>query len=68
VFFAGDDVAAKASVKTLIERLGFTALDSGALKIARYLEPVAGLNIVLGYALGHGTSIAPAWTFGPKAA
>jgi 8-hydroxy-5-deazaflavin:NADPH oxidoreductase len=68
VFFAGDDETAKASVKSLIEQLGFNALDSGALKNARYLEPVAGLNIALGYGLGHGTSIAPAWTFGPKAA
>ena len=25
------------------------------------LEPVAGLNIALGYGLGHGTAIAPTW-------
>jgi 8-hydroxy-5-deazaflavin:NADPH oxidoreductase len=68
VFFAGDDASAKAHVKSMIERLGFIALDSGALKNARYLEPVAGLNIVLGYGLGHGTSIAPSWTISAKAA
>ena len=28
---------------------------------ARYLEPVAGLNIYLGYGAGLGTSIAPTW-------
>lgn len=28
---------------------------------ARYLEPVAGLNIYLGYGAGLGTGIAPTW-------
>lgn len=34
---------------------------ASALAAARYLEPVAGLNIALGYGLGHGTDIAPTW-------
>lgn len=33
----------------------------GALKNARYLEPLAGPNIYLGYGAGLGTSIAPTW-------
>jgi len=31
--------------KALIESIGFDAVDAGGLKNARYLEPVAGLNI-----------------------
>ena len=61
VYFAGDDAAAKASVSTLIESLGFNAVDAGPLKNARYLEAVAGLNIYFGYGAGKGTSIAPFW-------
>ena len=33
------------------------AVDAGPLKAARNLEPMALLNINLGYGLGHGTSI-----------
>jgi hypothetical protein len=36
-------------------------VETGGLAASRYLEPVAGLNIALGYGLGHGTDIAPAW-------
>jgi predicted dinucleotide-binding enzyme len=36
-------------------------VDAGPLRNARYLEPVAGLNIYLGYGAGHGTAIAPTW-------
>jgi predicted dinucleotide-binding enzyme len=61
VFYAGDNEAAKASVKTLAESLGFATADAGALKNARYLEPLAGLNIYFGYGAGRGTAIAPAW-------
>lgn len=61
VFYAGDNEAAKASVKTLAESLGFATVDAGALKNARYLEPLAGLNIYFGYGAGRGTAIAPAW-------
>ena len=61
VFFAGNDADAKEKVKALIESLDFAAVDAGALRNARYLEPVAGLNIYLGYGAGRGTAIAPAW-------
>lgn len=37
------------------------APDAGPLKNARYLEPLAGLNIWFGYGAGLGTDIAPAW-------
>ena len=61
VFFAGDEPKAKDTVKALIESIGFDAVDAGGLKNARYLEPVAGLNIYFGYGAGLGTQIAPAW-------
>lgn len=61
VYFAGDDAAAKTTVSTLIESIGFAPVDAGPLKNARYLEPVAGLNIYFGYGAGKGTAIAPFW-------
>ena len=61
VFYAGDDPAAKNQVKELIESTGFAAVDAGPLRNARYLEPLAGLNIYFGYGAGQGTAIAPAW-------
>lgn len=61
VFFAGDSATAKTTVKSLIDSLGFHPVDAGGLKNARYLEPLAGLNIYLGYGAGMGTAIAPAW-------
>ena len=44
-----------------VESMGFAAMDAGGLKNARYLEPLAGLNIYFGYGAGLGTTIAPAW-------
>ena len=61
VYFAGDDAGAKETVKALIQSMGFAAVDAGSLKNARYLEPLAGLNIYFGYGAGKGTSIAPTW-------
>lgn len=61
VFYAGDSDSAKQSVKTLAESMGFATADAGGLKNARYLEPLAGLNIYFGYGAGRGTTIAPAW-------
>ena len=61
VFYAGDFEPAKQSVKALAESLGFATVDAGGLKNARYLEPLAGLNIYFGYGAGRGTGIAPAW-------
>jgi len=61
VFYASDDEAAKGVVRELIAGIGFTPVDAGGLKNARYLEPVAGLNIYFAYGAGHGTQIAPSW-------
>lgn len=61
VFVASDSERAKKTAEALAESMGFTTVDAGGLKNARYLEPVAGRNIYLGYGAGLGTSIAPAW-------
>lgn len=61
VFVASDSERAKQTARTLAESIGFQVVDAGGLKNARYLEPLAGLNIYLGYGAGLGTSIAPAW-------
>lgn len=61
VFYAGDDERAKQTVRALAESIGFQAVDAGGLKNARYLEPVAGLNIYFAYGAGQGTQIAPTW-------
>lgn len=61
VFVASDSDRAKQTAKALAESFGFAVIDAGGLKNARYLEPLAGLNIYLGYGAGLGTSIAPTW-------
>jgi len=61
VFVAGDSENGKKTVQALAESMGFDSVDAGGLKNARYLEPLAGLNIYLGYAAGLGTRIAPTW-------
>ena len=61
VFVASDSARAKAVASQLAQSIGFAVTDAGGLKNARYLEPLAGLNIFLGYGAGLGTSIAPTW-------
>lgn len=61
VFYAGDNEHAKQVVHSVAESMGFTAIDSGPLKNARYLEPMGGLNVYFAYGAGHGTAIAPIW-------
>lgn len=61
VFVAGDDAQAKETVSALARSLLFEVVDAGGLKNARYLEPLAGLNIYFGYGAGQGTAIAPTW-------
>ena len=61
VFVAGDDEAATASVEALAAKTGFRPVRAGGLSVSRYIEPVAGLNIALGYGRGLGTAIAPTW-------
>jgi predicted dinucleotide-binding enzyme len=56
-FVAADDVAAKKTVLDLARGIGFDPVDAGPLKNARLLEPLAYLNIQLGYVLGMGTQI-----------
>lgn len=60
-FVASDDAAAKAAVLAIAGDAGFDARDAGGLKNARYIEPLAYLNIQFGYMLGQGTQIAPVW-------
>lgn len=60
-FVASDSARAKQTAKDLAESIGFGVVDAGGLKNARYLEPLAGLNIYLGYGAGLGTAIAPTW-------
>lgn len=61
VFIAADSEQGKQTVRELAESMGFETVDAGTLKNARYLEPLAGLNIYLGYGAGLGTHIAPTW-------
>jgi len=61
VFVASDSVRAKQIAAALAQSMGFDVVDAGGLKNARYLEPLAGLNIYLGYGAGLGTAIAPTW-------
>ncbi len=61
VFVAADDAQAKAHVSEMARSMGFDVIDAGPLRNARYLEPLAGLNIYLGYGGGLGTAIAPTW-------
>ncbi|MFM8865876.1 MAG: NADPH-dependent F420 reductase [Limnohabitans sp.] len=61
VFVASDSEPAKQTARALAESMGFETRDAGGLKNARYLEPLAGLNIYFGYGAGLGTAIAPTW-------
>jgi 8-hydroxy-5-deazaflavin:NADPH oxidoreductase len=61
VFVASDSERAKQTAAAIAESIGFAVVDAGGLKNARYLEPLAGLNIYLGYGAGLGTGIAPTW-------
>jgi 8-hydroxy-5-deazaflavin:NADPH oxidoreductase len=68
VFLAGDSDAANDTVAAIVRKIGLAPVQTGGLVRARYLEPLAGLNIVLGYAKGHGTDIAPTWVLAPQKA
>ncbi len=61
VFLASDSERAKQTAGALAESMGFVVVDAGALKNARYLEPLGGLNVYFGYGAGQGTNIAPTW-------
>ena len=68
VFIAGDDASANNAVEAIARKAGFDVVQTGPLKLARYLEPLAGLNIALGYGRGLGTDIAPTWNVAPAKA
>ena len=51
---AGDDTEAKAQVLSMVEAIGFDPTDAGPLAAARLLEPLAVLNIKLGFVQGYG--------------
>jgi len=57
-FVCGDDVAARQAVSELAATLGFAPLDSGPLRICRYTEAIAHLNIQLAVVQGGGTNAA----------
>lgn len=57
LFISGDEARAKDRVFKLASKLGFDVVDAGPLQSARNLEPLAMLNITLGYGLGLGTGI-----------
>ena len=46
-FVAGDDVDAKAAVLDLVRSIGFRPIDAGPLAMARALEAMAVLNMML---------------------
>jgi hypothetical protein len=54
MFICGDDAEAKTTVGSLATELGFEVIDSGPLRVARYLEPLAMLWIHLAYVQGLG--------------
>ncbi|MGZ5870750.1 MAG: hypothetical protein ACXWKP_01415 [Bradyrhizobium sp.] len=60
MFLAGDDDSAKSTVSPLVNELGFEALDAGALKQARILEPFAMVWINQALIRGLGRN----WAFG----
>ncbi len=61
VFVAGDDAEAKRLASDLVRQTGFEPVDTGALSNARYLEPLAELMIQLGFVVGRGTQVSPAF-------
>lgn len=55
-YFCGDDTDAKSTVRTLVEQAGFNPIDVGALRVARYLEPLAVLWMELAVRQGRGST------------
>jgi len=51
---AADDPKAKEAIRTLCRDIGFDAVDAGPLANARLPEPMAYLNIQLGYVINKG--------------
>ena len=49
MFICGDDASSRSKVCELAKALGFDAIDAGALRTARLLEPLAMLWIHLAF-------------------
>jgi predicted dinucleotide-binding enzyme len=58
MFVAGDNAALKPTVLRLVSDAGFEAIDAGALRAARLLEPLAMLWIELARTRGMGSGFA----------
>ena len=58
MFYCGDCPVAKCVVSDLLQDLEIEPVDAGALRIARYLEPMAALLQHLAVGQGQGTHIA----------
>ena len=58
MFYCGDDEARRPEVRTLVEDVGFEAIDAGPMTSARQLEVLAMLWISLAYAQGQGRDFA----------
>jgi predicted dinucleotide-binding enzyme len=65
MYVAGDDVARKPLVLSLVSDLGFQAIDAGPLRIARLLEPMAMLWIHM--AVNRGEPISRAFALTQRA-
>lgn len=57
MFVAGDDKDARKTVITLVDGIGFDAIDAGPLKNGRFLDGMASLIVQMGYTQGMGTNM-----------
>jgi predicted dinucleotide-binding enzyme len=53
-FIAGDNEKAKTVVRAIAVAIGLSAVDAGALRNSRFLEPLGIMNIQFGFFLGAG--------------
>lgn len=58
LFYCSDYDVAKTAVGQLAQQMGFAPVDTGPLKHARYLEPLAALWVQMAFHLGHGSEMA----------
>jgi 8-hydroxy-5-deazaflavin:NADPH oxidoreductase len=58
LFDCSDYDSAKTAVAQLAQQMGFAPVDSGPLKHARYLEPLAALWVQMAFHLGRGSDMA----------
>lgn len=58
LLLCGDGASAKTTVAGFASQIGFAPIDAGRLKMSRYLEAMAHLNVGLAVAQGGGTNAA----------